>query len=250
MDLYLTFSVVILLLLFGVFVDRVKAQEHIDVLLGSVINGMWPITSESVVVGKVQVAKYAGVDAFESYIPWAVLEPNQEGEFSWREIDITEKIMREQDFKWQPFFMFNPSYATPQWFKDSPESVVFECIEHRRKSDVQSIWNPDLKKHIERVLTAFAERYGESSTIHSIMLGVSGDFGETLYPAGACGWNGSYHNHLGYWANDVYAQESLQHYLKDKYGDIKNLNQQQKQPTPDLHKESQPYHPHTWLQPH
>lgn len=224
MDFYIIASLVALLVFSGVFADVARAEDRINVLLGSVINGMWPITSESAVRSKIQVAKYAGVDAFESYIPWAVLEPLKEGEFDWREIEITEKIVREEDFLWQPFFMFNPSYATPQWFKNSPESVVFECIEHGQKSDVQSIWNPNLKKHIERVLTAFAERYGDSPTIHSVMLGVSGDFGETLYPAGAVGWNGHYHNHLGYWANDPYAQESLRSYLKEKYGDIKALN--------------------------
>jgi hypothetical protein len=78
--------------------------------------------------------------------------------------------------------------------------------------------------HVERVLTAFYERYGESPALESVMYGVNGDFGESIYPAGACGWNGTYHNHAGFWCAEPQAQEAYRQWLADHYRSVERLN--------------------------
>lgn len=194
------------------------------VIVGSVTNTMWPIKDVDAMERAAKFARAEGVDAFESYVTWAVLEPNARGQFDWTETDKLDAICKNANFKWQAIVIMNPSYATPEWYKKSSEDVPFTCIEHAQRSDVRSIWTPGLDKHVERVLSAFIKRYQDSPQLESIMFGVSGDFGESLYPAGSLGWNGQYHSHLGYWCADPYAQKSFRDWLRQNYKTIDRLN--------------------------
>ena len=80
----------------------------------------------------------------------------------------------------------------------------------RRDSRVQSLFNPRLRPQIERFLQAFADRYRDTGVIESVLLGVTGIYGESIYPAGpeggwTAGYTGEYHNHAGWWAGDALA---------------------------------------------
>jgi hypothetical protein len=94
---------------------------------------------------------------------------------------------------------------------------------------VQTLFNPDLRPRIAAFLTAFAERYAASNVIESVLLGVTGIYGESIYPAGSeGGWTakltGTYHNHHGWWAGDPLAIAAFRAAVQKRYGDIAKLN--------------------------
>jgi hypothetical protein len=57
--------------------------------------------------------------------------------------------------------------------------------------------------------------------IESILLGVTGNYGEAIYPASGNDWtadiHGPYHTHAGFWAADPYAIKSWQDFVAHKY---------------------------------
>ena len=98
---------------------------------------------------------------------------------------------------------------------------------------MQSLFNPDLRPQVDRFLKAFAEKYRDTGVIESLLLGVSGIFGESIYPAGSSGvqggWTarltGAYHNHFGWWAGDAQAVAAFRAALKKQYVTIAALNE-------------------------
>lgn len=193
-------------------------------LMGSVTNAMWPIGDVPAMERSAAYARSMGVTAYESYVPWSVIEPRRKGEFDWTETDKLDGICRRTGLKWQILFMMNPSYATPKWYRESGEDVPFRCLEHNQDSDIRSIWCPGLDGHRDRLLRAIYGRYGKSPALESVMLSVSGDFGETLYPAGALGWNGQFHNHAGYWCGDPSARKAFRQWARSRFTTIARLN--------------------------
>ena len=175
-----------------------------------------------------QLYKAIGVTSVESYVDWAGVEP-EPGRWDWSKWDAQVAILQKAGLKWVPFLIAGPAYATPLWFQKSPESHVFRCLEHGQDSRVQSIFNPDLRPRIAAFLAAFAERYAASHVIENVLLGVTGIYGESIYPAGPeGGWTGkltgSYHNHHGWWAGDALAVAAFRGAMKKQYGDIAALN--------------------------
>lgn len=172
-----------------------------------------------------------GVTSVESYVDWAGVEPVRQGEWDWRKWDEQVSILREAGLKWVPFLIAGPAYATPLWFQEGPDSACFRCLEHGEWSKVQSIFNPALRGQVDRFLAAFAERYRDSGSIESVLLGVTGIFGESIYPAGHAdgGWTGRltgpYHNHAGWWAGDPLAEAAFRQAMQQRYPDIAALNQ-------------------------
>ncbi len=94
---------------------------------------------------------------------------------------------------------------------------------------MQSLFNPALRPQVERFVWAFAERYRETGVIESLLLGVTGIYGESIYPAGPeGGWTarvtGGYHNHFGWWAGDPCAAQAFRKAMSDAYGRVGHLN--------------------------
>jgi len=170
------------------------------------------------------------ISSVESYVDWAGVEPKREGEWDWSKWDAQVRVLREAGLKWVPFLIAGPAYATPLWFQDGPDSARYRCLEHGRESKVQTLFNPALRPHIDRFLAAFAARYRDSGVIESVLLGITGIFGESIYPAGHAdgGWTdrltGPYHNHLGWWAGDPLAITAFRTAMRLHYADIGTLN--------------------------
>lgn len=194
------------------------------IVMGSVTNAMWPIKDVGALERTAAFARGLGVDAFESYTPWAVLEPKARTQFDWTETDKLDSVCRKTGLKWQAFVGLNPSFATPGWYKQSGEDVPHRCLEHQQNSDVRSIWCPNLATHVDRVLGALFDRYKDSPGLESVMFGVSGDFGESIYPAGAVGWNGQYHNHAGFWCAEAPAVKAFRQWIRSHYRTVARLN--------------------------
>lgn len=175
-----------------------------------------------------QLFKALGVSSVESYVDWAGVEP-EPGRWDWSKWDAQVAILQKAGLKWVPFLIAGPAYATPLWFQGSPQSRVFRCLEHGQDSLVQSIFNPDLRPRVAAFLSAFAERYAASNVIENVLLGVTGIYGESIYPAGPeGGWTGRltgrYHNHHGWWAGDPLAVNAFRAAMKKRYGDTSTLN--------------------------
>jgi hypothetical protein len=170
------------------------------------------------------------VSSVESYVHWAGVEPDVEGTWDWRQWDEQVRILQANGLKWVPFLIAGPAYATPLWFQNSPESHVYVCLEHDQPSRVQSLFNPALPARVERFLRAFAERYRDTGVIESVLLGITGIYGESIYPAGPeSGWTagltGDYHNHTGWWAGDSHAQAAFREAMRRQYRRVGRLNQ-------------------------
>lgn len=172
--------------------------------------------------------KALSVTSVESYVDWAGVEPVKD-QWDWSRWDKQVEVLREAGLKWVPFLIAGPAYATPLWFQESDGSAVFRCLEHGTDSKVQSLFNPALRPQVERFLRAFAERYRDTGVIESLLLGVTGIYGESIYPAGPeGGWTakltGDYHNHFGWWAGDAYAVQAFRKAMEKKYGRVSRLN--------------------------
>ena len=208
--------------------DQLIDPEALRVIKTTRPAGMELTFGNDATVGDAQVFKALDVSSVESYVDWAGVEP-EFGHWDWSKWDKQVAILQQQGLKWVPFLIAGPAYATPLWFQNSAESHYFQCLEHGQFSRVQSIFNPQLRPRIAAFLQAFAERYAASNVIESVLLGVTGIYGESIYPAGPeGGWTakltGKYHNHHGWWAGDPLAIAAFRVAMQQQYGDIAKLN--------------------------
>jgi len=159
----------------------------------------------------------------ETYVKWIDIEyePNQ---ISFKHFDRALEKFTKYGVKWQPFLICGPWYATPYWYKDSKNSHFFRCLEHDKNSGIQSIWNEKFKEPTRRFLKLFHDHYKDrEGSIDSLLLGISGDYGEAIYPC-IGNFDGQYHTHRGFWCNDKYAIRDFQKHFKAKCKTIKKLN--------------------------
>lgn len=167
-------------------------------------------------------AKKAGITSLQSYFYWAEIE-KEEGKIDWSSYDVLVEKIKKHNLKWVPFCILGPGYITPKWFQKSPESVFYKCLEHEKECANQSIWNPNLPKYVERFLASAASHYRDKDIFESIILGIAGNWGEAIYPAGGY-WFGNFHTHDGFWSADRYAKESFIKFSLRKYQTLANLN--------------------------
>jgi hypothetical protein len=168
-----------------------------------------------------------GVTSHEVYVRWNLceLEP---GKYDWSVYDAFVDVYRRHHLKWVPFLIVGSAYSLPDWYYKTPESQGYVCLEHGKASDVESLWNPALRGHVSRFIEAFCEHYGPTGVIESILLGVTGNYGEAIYVATGNDWtasvHGEYHTHPGFWAGDPYAVKDFRSGLQREYPSIDALN--------------------------
>lgn len=169
-----------------------------------------------------------GVTAVEVYVRWNFIE-EQPGVFDFSIYDAFLDLIREYGLKWVPLVIMGPAYTLPKWFKESAEFVPYRCLEHDMDNGIVSIWNPYMRQYVDRFLKAFVEHYDDKGSIQSLMIGISGNYGENLYPHDADkDWTtnayGDYHSHFGWWAGDEYAKADFRRFLRQQYYSIDELN--------------------------
>ncbi|MDF2440501.1 MAG: hypothetical protein JWN98_1485 [Abditibacteriota bacterium] len=175
-----------------------------------------------------QFYRAIGVSSVESYVHWASVE-EKKNQWDWSRWDKQVADLQAAKLKWVPFLLVGMAYGTPLWFQESAASHNYKCLDHGQESRVQSLWNPALRPAVDRFLKAFAERYKKTGVVESLLLGVTGIYGESIYPAGPeGGWTaeltGTYHNHAGWWAGDTFAQEAFRAAMKRQYTSLEKLN--------------------------
>jgi len=170
-----------------------------------------------------QAMREAGVDAIQSYVTWAQLEPTP-GNYDFSCYDELLELAHKNNLQWVPFLIAGPHYATPPWFQESEASLYARCMEHDEDSKIQSIWNPKLRAPVANLLKAFAEHYAHHPALASVLLGISGNWGESIFPDWGC-FYGGFHTHAGWWCADGNARADFASYLSKKYDSIDCLNQ-------------------------
>ncbi len=171
-----------------------------------------------------------GFTSVEQYVTWATVEGEAEGTFDFSHWDKQVEVLKRHGLKWVPFLIAGPAYSLPAWFRHSDEHFGAVCLEHRLPSKIQSIFDRSFDRHISRFLTAFAERYRDSDVIEALLLGITGDFGEAIYPVTGTAWtqvlSGPYHTHAGYWCGDHKAEAQFRDAMLARYdGDLGALNE-------------------------
>jgi len=166
--------------------------------------------------------KKAGLTSIQSYVYWAEIEKEPD-KIDFSTYDVLVERLAKHGLKWVPFLILGPNYATPKWFQESRESVYAKCLEHHRESKTQSIWNPFLPKWIDKFLRIVAEHYRNCDVLESILLGISGDWGEAIYPM-AGGFYGGSHTHPGWWCGDKYAFSNFCQFALERYKSLQKLN--------------------------
>lgn len=167
-------------------------------------------------------AKRVGLTSLQSYVYWAEIE-KESGRIDFSSYDVLVEKLGKHNLKWVPFLILGPYYATPKWFQESEESTYAKCLEHGKESKIQSIWNPHLPKYVDRFLQLVAERYRGSGVLESIELGISGNWGESLYPSQG-GFYPGFHTHPGWWCGDDYAMSSFRRFAIERYKSLPALN--------------------------
>jgi hypothetical protein len=167
--------------------------------------------------------KDLGVTSIQIYTFWKGFEPSGRGQFDWRFYDREAELIQQAGLKYVPFILMGPKYAAPQWWLDAPEHVGLACLEHRKTSPIESIWNPAFRDEVSRVLDAFAAHYLPMDVLESVQPGICGDYGEAIMPVTG-NWPGDYHTHRGYWCAGDDARDSFRGWLKSRFGSVRQLN--------------------------
>ncbi|MDX9975610.1 MAG: beta-galactosidase [FCB group bacterium] len=171
--------------------------------------------------------KALGVTSHEGYVRWNLCEP-EPGKYDWSVYDRFAEVYKKYDVKWVPFLIIGSAYSLPDWYYKQPGSQGYVCLEHGEESDVQSLWNPVLREHVARFIKAFCEHYGPTGVIESILLGITGNYGEAIYPVSGNDWtadvHGNYHSHPDMWAGDPFAVADFRKTLTAKYTTVEALN--------------------------
>lgn len=210
------FICLLIVLLPGVLSARAPAPRRIDTVVCSI--GLETPDLDA----RLRILKGMGVTSVQTYLYWNRIE-RQEGRFDWKEVDRFLAFVRRAGLKWVPFVIAGPWYVTPE-FSDGSAPVKLRCLEHQRDSAIVSIWDRPFRRRIEGYVAALAKRYAASAMIESINVGISGDYGEAIFPV-IGNWPGSYHTHPGYWCADPLAVEDFQRFFAEKYaGCIESLN--------------------------
>ena len=206
---------------------RIGADRHF-------IIGGFDIDGEKALAGQLRALRNAlpplramGLTSHEAYVRWNLCEP-EPGRYDWSLYDAYVEVYREVGVKWVPFLIIGPAYSLPEWYYKQPGSQGYVCLEHGEESDVESLWNPVLRGHVANFIRAFCERYRDADIIESILLGITGNYGEAIYVATGNDWtantHGEYHTHAGLWAGDPYARADFRRFLAEKYERIAGLN--------------------------
>ena len=167
--------------------------------------------------------KEDGATSIQIYTYWNVFEPEKRGEFDFSEYDAQVQLIKEAGLKYVPFLLMGPRYAAPQWWLDDKNHKGLVCLEHGKTSPIESIWNKEFRKEIERVLKAFSKHYLPMDVLESVQPGICGDYGEAIMPVHG-NWPGVYHTHRGMWCGGEDAVRDFRKSMKEKYKAIEKLN--------------------------
>ncbi|MDF2537941.1 MAG: hypothetical protein K0S76_962 [Herbinix sp.] len=192
--------------------------------MGEIVVGGFPFDKDTEEVRKaLKYVKDHGFTSVQLSVRWREIEPCQRGSFDWEVDDRKVRLIQEAGLKFVPFIHMGPKSVAPDWWLSGSLHKGLVCLEHHKENPIESIWNPMFRVEVDRVLKAYAEHYLPWDILESIQPGISGDYGEAIFPV-VGNWPGDYHTHRGFWCGGLDAIEDFQSAMKDKYGRIDLLN--------------------------
>ncbi len=180
-----------------------------------------PIPEEQLPDSAYEICKKIGITSLQSYVGWAQLEPVQ-NKITYDVYDPVVDQIRKHNLKWLPFIITGPYIATPEWFREQ-HGVDAVCLEHNIPIRIQSIWNPELRAGVRRFLELFKAHY-DTSVIEALNFGISGNWGESIYPVGGGFDMQGVHTHGGWWCGDKYARADFRRWVREKFKTVDMLN--------------------------
>jgi formylglycine-generating enzyme required for sulfatase activity len=172
--------------------------------------------------------KNLGFTSVEQYVTWETIENAAEGNWDFTVWDAQVAMLKDAGLKWVPFLIAGPAYSLPDWFRETRDFQGLQCLEHGLESGIQSLWDENFHGYIDRFLGAFSDHYRDDPVIEAALLGISGDFGESIFPVWHGNWPtqiaGLYHSHAGYWCGDRFARRDFAAAMEKKYATIGLLN--------------------------
>lgn len=179
--------------------------------------------------GLLEKLRGLGATSVEHYVTWESCENKGEGEWDFSRWDAELNKLRAAGLKWLPFLIAGPAYSLPDWYRASREFEGMTCVEHNIESKIQSYWDKNFYRYVERFLAKFAEHFSRHEDFEGLLFGISGDFGEAIAPVWYGNWPtvlpGLYHSHAGYWCADRFARADFKEHFREKFnGSIASLN--------------------------
>lgn len=171
--------------------------------------------SDKDIDAKLEALRSAGITSIETTIYWNRVEKTP-GVLDWSEPDADVAMFAKHGIKWVPFIATGCWYTTPEYVRRDPKMVMLRCLEHDRDSAIPSIWCPEYRDYVRSCYKKFAEHYRSKGVIESVEIGVSGDYGEEIYPV-IGNWPGEYHAHPGMWCGDRLALADFRRYVSTLY---------------------------------
>lgn len=174
---------------------------------------------------RLEALKYyqeAGITSIQTYIFWNRIE-KEPGVFDWDIYDEEVADYKAHCIKWIPFIILGPYYTTPEWVRKATGEHYYKCLEHGRESKVISLWNTGFRPYIEKFMEAFAQHYLPENVFETVLLGITGDYGEAIYPVFG-NRPLDYHTHPGFWCGDEQAVADYRRFLKNRFESIDKLN--------------------------
>ncbi len=207
----------------------VSWQKQLSTVHASVPGGMQLCCGTGkLTLEQAQHIKNVGFTSIEQYVTWETIENAGEGHWDFSAWDEQVAILKAVGLKWVPFLIAGPAYALPDWYREHVDFEGLRCLEHNIETKIHSIWAPRWRDWVERYIKAFAEHYRNSDVVQWPLLGITGDFGEAIFPAWHGNWppqiSGLYHSHGGYWCADRFAQADFRARMAEKFGDVQALN--------------------------
>ncbi|HND61196.1 MAG TPA: beta-galactosidase [Opitutaceae bacterium] len=173
---------------------------------------------------QLETLRALGYTSIQSYIYWSKVEPKR-GTYDWSLYESNALLYKRHGIKLVPFVVAGPWYLTPEFVRTDPAVTMLRCLEHGRDSKIPSIWSPAMKQYVRTYLAAFAQHFRPLGVIESVIIGITGDYGEAIYSV-LGNWPGEYHSHAGFWCGDPLAAADFQAYVKAHYpAGIDALNQ-------------------------
>ena len=170
-----------------------------------------------------------GCTSVEQYVTWETCEQSGEGQWDFSHWDGELQKIRTAGLKWLPFLIAGPAYAMPEWYRKSREFEGIVCLEHGIESKIQSLFDRNFYKYIDRFLKKVSEHFVDHAIFEGLLLGITGDFGEAIMSVWHGNWPtnipGLYHAHAGYWCGDRFARADFKDKMENKFGgDLVKLN--------------------------
>lgn len=172
---------------------------------------------------KLEALRHEGVTSIETTIYWNKVEKTP-GVLDWSEPDADVALFAKHGIKWVPFIATGCWYTTQDYVRNDPKMVMLRCLEHDRDTAIPSIWCPEYRDYVRSCYKKFAEHYASKGVIESVEIGVSGDYGEEIYPV-IGNWPAEYHAHPGMWCGDRLAVADFRRHVAALYpGGVGDLN--------------------------